>query len=285
VGRSVVGAPVAPERTFVRSLERGLEVILAFDGDHPQRTLSDVARTTGLPRATARRFLLTLTELGYVRLEGGVFSLRPRVLDLGQALLSSLRMTDVATDGLQALATCLGESASLAVLDGQEVVLVGQVQPARLPAPAYTVGARLPAHATAAGRVLLAGLSLVDQQQYFRSASFTAEPVHSRARVRAALADVVERGYAIVEQELEECIWSVSAPVHARDGTVTAAVSASSHAGRWSSDRIAGEVVPTTVETAAVISRALAQLDGRVLASRDVWPSRSRGHEPPAPET
>jgi IclR family pca regulon transcriptional regulator len=193
-------------------------------------------------------------------------------------------MTDVAKDGLQALATCLGESASLAVLDGQEVVLVGQVQPARLLAPAYTVGARLPAHATAAGRVLLAGLSLVDQQQYFRSASFTAEPVHSRARVCAALADVVERGYAIVEQELEECIWSVSAPVYARDGTVTAAVGASLHAGRWSSDRIAGEwsQPPWRLRPS---SRALLPSSTGVQASRDVWPSRSRGHEPPAPET
>ena len=140
----------------VRSLERGLAVLRAFDGDAPVQTLSDVARRAELTRAAARRFLLTLAELGYVRVDGRLFSLTPKVLELGYAYLSALSLPEVAGPHLEALSARVHESASMSVLDGADVVYVARVATSRLMTAAITIGTRLPAYATAMGRVLLA---------------------------------------------------------------------------------------------------------------------------------
>src|SRR5690242_2893586 len=144
---------------FVQSLERGLAVIRAFDADHPQLTLSEVARATGLTRAAARRFLLTLVELGYVRTDGRLFALRPRVLELGYAYLSSLTLPEVAEPHLEQLVATVRESSSVSVLDRDEVVYVARVATKRIMRVAISVGTRFPAYATSMGRVLLAGQS------------------------------------------------------------------------------------------------------------------------------
>ena len=133
---------------FVQSLERGLAVIRAFDADHPQLTLSEVARATGLTRAAARRFLLTLVELGYVRTDGRLFALRPRVLELGYAYLSSLSLPEVALPHLEALVAEVHESSSLSVLDGEDVVYVARVPTKRIMTVAISVGTHFPAYAT-----------------------------------------------------------------------------------------------------------------------------------------
>src|SRR4051794_33761327 len=143
---------------FVQSLERGLAVIRAFDADRPELTLSDVARATGLPRAAARRFLLTLAELGYVRGDGGRFSLRPRVLELGYAYLSGLGLPEVAQPHMEALVARVNESCSMSGLDDTDVVYVVRVPTRRIMAITLAVGTRLPAYATSMGRVLLAAL-------------------------------------------------------------------------------------------------------------------------------
>src|SRR3954464_6219923 len=142
----------------VQSLERGLSVIRAFDAEHRELGLSEVARATGLTRAAARRFLLTLVELGYMRLDAGRFSLRPRVLELGFAYLSSISLPDVAHPHMEALVATLNESSSISVLDDTDVVYVARVPPRRIMSITLAVGARLPAYATSMGRVLLAAL-------------------------------------------------------------------------------------------------------------------------------
>ena len=144
---------------FVQSLERGLSVIRAFDEDHRELTLSDVARATGLTRAAARRFLLTLVKLGYVHFDSGRFSLRPRVLELGFAYLSSLSLPEVAQPHLEALVAKVNESSSISVLDDMDVVYVVRVPTRRIMSITLAVGTRLPAYATSMGRVLLASLS------------------------------------------------------------------------------------------------------------------------------
>src|SRR4051794_23310019 len=144
---------------FVQSLERGLSVIRAFDEEHRELTLSDVARATGLTRAAARRFLLTLVKLGYVHLDNGRFSLRPRVLELGFAYLSSLSLPEVAQPHLEALVAKVNESSSISVLDDMDVVYVVRVPTRRIMSITLAVGTRLPAYATSMGRVLLASLS------------------------------------------------------------------------------------------------------------------------------
>src|SRR5262245_22869596 len=141
---------------FVQSLERGLAVIRAFDGTHHELTLSDVAAATGVTRAAARRFLLTLTELGYVRSDGRYFSLSPRVLELGYAYLSSLSLPEVAEPHLEALVVEVNESSSVSVLDGSDVVYVARVPSSRIMTVAISVGTRFPSYATSMGRVLRA---------------------------------------------------------------------------------------------------------------------------------
>src|SRR5918911_2427201 len=149
----------APPRdsAFVQSLERGLAVIRALSDPEPQ-TLSDVARATGLSRAAARRFLLTLERLGYVRQRDARFALTPRVLELGYAYLSSFTLPEVAQPHLERLVEQVHESSSVSVLDGADVVYVARVPTRQIMRVTINVGTRCPAYATSMGRVLLAGL-------------------------------------------------------------------------------------------------------------------------------
>src|SRR5919206_3164945 len=148
-----------PERAdTLQSLERGLAVLQVFSSEHPQLTLSDVARMAGTTRATARRILHTLASLGYVRVDGRSFSLTPRVLSLGWAYLSSLNLWDIAQPLMEDLVEETGESCSAATLDLPDIVYVARVPTRRIMSITLGVGTRLPAHATSMGRVLLAAM-------------------------------------------------------------------------------------------------------------------------------
>src|ERR671929_385857 len=164
---------------FVQSLERGLNVIRAFDASTPQLTLSEVARATGLTRAAARRFLLTLADLGYVRTDGRLFSLSPRVLELGYAYLSSLTLPEVAEPHLERLVAEVRESSSVSVLDGEDIVYVARVPTSRIMRVAISVGTRFPAYATSMGRVLLAGLTDDERARYLARADLAPLTPHT----------------------------------------------------------------------------------------------------------
>src|SRR3954470_7163384 len=201
---------------FVQSLERGLAVIRAFDAEHPELTLSEVARATGLTRAAARRFLLTLVDLGYVHTDGRRFALSPRVLDLGYAYLSGLGLPDIAEPHLERLAAEVRESSSVSVLDGDDIVYVARVPTSRIMRVAINVGTRFPAHATSMGRVQLAGLPEAGLDAYLARAEL--RPLTSRTltdpdALRAELARIRAQGWALVDQELEEGLRSVAAPI------------------------------------------------------------------------
>ena len=152
---------------FVQSLERGLAVIRSFSQERPALTLSEIADRTGLTRAAARRFLITLRDLGYVGSDGRLFSLRPRVLELGYSYLSSLPIWEVAKPHLERLADEVRETTSASVLDGTDIVFVARVETKRIMALTLGVGSRLPAWATAMGRVLLADLNAAQLDDYF----------------------------------------------------------------------------------------------------------------------
>src|SRR3954447_17264686 len=197
----------APPRdsAFVQSLERGLAVIRALSTNEPQ-TLSDVARTTGLSRAAARRFLLTLERLGYVAQEHGRFALTPQVLELGYAYLSSLTLPEVAQPHLVKLVERVHESSSVSVLDGGEVVYVARVPTRRIMTVSINVGTRFPAHATSMGRVLLAGLDGAARAAVLDAVAFeaiTPATVTAREALERELDRVAAQGYALVDQELE----------------------------------------------------------------------------------
>jgi IclR family transcriptional regulator, pca regulon regulatory protein len=251
--------------TFVQSLERGLAVIRALSGPEPQ-TLSEVARTTALSRAAARRFLLTLEALGYVHASNGRFALTPQVLNLGYAYLSGLQLPQVAEPHLQKLVERVHESSSVSVLDGDDVIYVARVPTRRIMTVAISVGTRFPAYATSMGRVLLAGLEPAALDAALTRTHFeplTPRTVTSAADLRAVLDGVRARGYALVDQELEAGLRSIAVPLHDRSGTVVAAMNLSVHASRATAADMRRDLLPPLRETAAAVERDLAMSSPR----------------------
>lgn len=218
---------------FVQSLARGLAVIRAFDADHPELTLSEVARRAELPRAAARRFLRTLDQLGYLRSDGKSFRLTPRVLELGFSYLSALSLPEIAQPHLERLSHELDESVSAAVLDGDDIVYVARVATRRIMSVGITIGTRFSARQTSMGRVLLAAAD----------ASYAPE-------VRAA-------GWALVDQELEPGLRAVAAPVRDRTGEVVAAVNVSTSTARTSLEQLHEVYVPALLRATAAIEHEL----------------------------
>jgi IclR family pca regulon transcriptional regulator len=245
---------------YVQSLERGLSVITAFGPDAPQMTLSDVARATSLTRAAARRFLLTLVDLGYVRTDGKLFELTPRVLDLGYAYLSSISLPGIAEPHLEQLVAETHESSSMSVLDGRDIVYVARVPTSRIMTVAINVGTRFPAYATSMGRVLLAGLPEDKLDEYLtqvRLDQLTERTVSSAEGLRTVLDEVRRQGYALVDQELEAGLRSLAAPVHDKRGRVIAAVNVSSHVSRLTREKATRQFLPLLLDTARRIEQDL----------------------------
>ncbi|HEY1281154.1 MAG TPA: IclR family transcriptional regulator C-terminal domain-containing protein [Acidimicrobiales bacterium] len=253
---------------FVQSLERGLAVIRAFGPETPQLTLSEVARSTGLTRAAARRFLLTLAELGYVRVDGRVFSLRPRILELGFAYLSGLSLPETAQPHMEELVAKVHESCSVSVLDGEDVVYVARVPTRRIMSVTIAVGTHFPAYATSMGRVLLAGLPPAALERYLTAVELeplTRRTLTSRDQLAALLQTVRSQGYAMVDQELEDGLRSIAMPIHDGNDDVIAAINLSSHASRATLDMMRREYLPLLRGTVEQI-----EVDLRVTSHRVV---------------
>jgi IclR family transcriptional regulator, pca regulon regulatory protein len=249
------------ERYFVQSLDRGLAVIRALGDARRGETLAEVARATGLTRAAARRFLLTLVDLGYARMDGRLFSLTPQALELGYAYLSSLGLPDIAAPHLQRVVAEVHESSSLGVLDGDEIVYIARaVTTERIMSAAVTVGTRLPAHVTSMGRVLLAALEPDQLEEALRNvklASVTDKTIVDPVALREELARVREQGYAIDDEELEQGLRSIAVPIHAPDGAIVAAMNISTHSSHSSVDQIRATVLPRLLAAAQAIGREL----------------------------
>jgi IclR family transcriptional regulator, pca regulon regulatory protein len=247
-------------RDHLQTLERGLAVISAYAGRGPLLGLGEVAELTGLSRPIVRRILLTLERLGYARASDGRFALTPKVLALGYAYLSSVRLTDVARPLMEELTDRLGIGTSLASLDGRDVVYVDRVQRGRVTSVNLAVGTRLPAHATAMGHVLLAFTSPAEAEVVLAAASLpglTDRTITDPAELRDRLAIVRDRGWDAVDQELEIGRRSAAAPVFDSDRRAIAALALSCGTLDWSMDRLVDELVPVLVDTARAISEAL----------------------------
>ncbi|MDO9378340.1 MAG: IclR family transcriptional regulator C-terminal domain-containing protein [Nocardioidaceae bacterium] len=247
---------------FVQSLARGLSVLTAFGEGAEHLTLSEVAARTDLTRAAARRFLLTLVDLGYVTSDGKRFTLRPRVLDLGYAYLSGLGLPAVAQPHLERLVAQVRESSSMAVLDGHDVVYVARVPTARIMSVTIDVGTRLPAHATSLGRVLLAGLGPDALERWIDGATlarFTDRTLTDPAALRADLDRARTRGHAIADSELEDGLRSVAVPVRDRHGVVAAALNVSTQASRVPLEDLRGVVLPALAAAARAVEDDLSR--------------------------
>jgi len=247
-------------RHFVQSLERGLAVIRTFDAQNPELTLAEIARRTGLTRAASRRFVLTLEDLGYVTSDGRRFRLAPRVLELGYAYLSSQSLPELALPHLERLVSEAQESSELSILDGDEIVYILRVPGPSIMTVAINVGARMPAFATSMGRVLLAGLSDDEIDDYLEHAhlrSFLPSTITNAAELHKELMRARANGYSIIDQELEEGLRAVAVPVHDRTGKVIAAVNLSTHAARRSLNCLRLDLLPPLQAAARSIESEL----------------------------
>lgn len=223
------------DRDYVASLEKGLAIIEAFEAGRPRLTLTDVAKLTGTTRAAARRYLRTLTRLGYADFDGRFFSLTPRILRLGYAYLSSAPLPARLLPFLETISQETGESSSAAMLDGDEIVYIARSATRRILSIGLGVGSRLPAYCTSLGRAILAHSppdeieAWLDRVRLDPRTPFT---ITDKARLLAELGTVREQGYAIVNEELELGLRSIAVPIRREDGTVRLAVNVGTQAAR-----------------------------------------------------
>ena len=213
---------------FMTSLARGLTVIQAFSPQSLHLSISQLSKRTGLPRASVRRCLHTLSKLGFAGSDDGrTFYLLSRVLPLGHSYLSSLPLSTVAQPVLERLSHILHESSSIAILDGIEIVYVARANVTRIVAIDLGVGTRLPAFCTSIGRVLLANLPAEEMEALLPRIEFSRYTDHTLTSVeqlRRALLSVRRDGYAIVDEELEVGLRSMAVPVQNSTGRVVAAI-------------------------------------------------------------
>jgi IclR family pca regulon transcriptional regulator len=264
----VAGRGSGPD--FVESLARGLDVLRAFDPHHREMSLADVASSTGLARPTARRLLLTLEELGYVRSVDGAFSLTPRVITLGTAYVASLGLWDVARPHLEALVGQTGESSSMAQLDGSDIIYVGRVSVPKIIALRVEIGTLFPAPVTSQGKVLLAALPPSDLDRVLAIPSRSGLLVARRSSsaefvegLKQELVSVRARGWALADEELAPGVRSIAVPVRDGTGTVRAAMNVTVHAAETTTEHLLDAHLPRLLRAAGDVSADWAMWQSR----------------------
>ncbi|MBK0329602.1 IclR family transcriptional regulator [Rhodobacteraceae bacterium F11138] len=212
---------------YVASLAKGLQVIECFGAETPRLTITDVAKRTGLDRATARRCLLTLCQLGYAEFDGKFFTPTPRVLRLGMGSLASLPLPQMVQPWLDQLSDQIGESASVSILDETEIVYLARAAQRRVMSIGLMPGSRLPAHCTSMGRVLLAALPEAEARILIDRADLSPRTAHSLTdpeEIMKRIAEVQHDGYCVIDQEVEVGLRSIAVPLMNVHGRVVAAL-------------------------------------------------------------
>ncbi len=246
---------------FVRAFARGLSVIEAMGHGATHQSVADIASAAMLPRSVVRRFVMTLSRLGFAKSDGKCYWLTPRVLKLGLSYLYALPFWRQAQLALEDLRAEVEQSCSMAVLDGTELVYVVRVPSRRILSMNLSIGSRLPAHVISLGRVLLAGLTDIELEQYLKDAElkrFTPHTETSPARLRGAIAQVRANGYAWIDAEFDESICGIAVPVRDSEGHVVAALNVSLMAGEWNEKKAKARFL-------APLRRAAAQIRSSML--------------------
>lgn len=251
----------APGDGYVQSFARGLAVIRSFSAEAPSQTMTEVAQRTGLTRAGARRILHTLHALGYVEIDGRQFRLTAKVLDLGFAYLSSLPLWSLAEPFMEALVRDVHESSSAAVLNGNEIVYVLRVPTEKIMSINLGVGSRLPAYCSSMGRVLLAALDDEGLEQQLAGTEFVARTPRTLtdpALLREEILRVRRQGWALIDEELEQGLISLAAPITTRKGKVIAAINIGMHSSRMNAAQAQRDILPKLLATARQITERIA---------------------------
>jgi IclR family transcriptional regulator, pca regulon regulatory protein len=248
------------QRDLVAGLEKGLAVIEAFDQERPRLSITEVAERTGLTRAAARRYLITLTYLGYLRQDRKQFALTPKVLRLGQSYLHSSRLPRVIQPQLQRLANAFRESAAAGVRDGDEVIAVAAASSGTVVSATLQPGIRLPAYCTSNGRVLLAACPDAELDVWLARqtlAALTPYTITHRERLRLEVLKARANGYAAVDQELELGLRTIAVPLMNFRGETVAAMNVSAHASRMRMDQLVEQCLPALLHAQAELRTLL----------------------------
>ncbi|HEY1092050.1 MAG TPA: IclR family transcriptional regulator C-terminal domain-containing protein [Burkholderiaceae bacterium] len=235
------------KRDLVAGLEKGLAVIEAFDQERPRLTISEVAAVTGLTRAAARRYLLTLSHLGFVTQDRKMFALTPKVLRLSQSYIHSARLPRIVEPELQKLAFQIKEASAAGVLDQQDVICIAATSGGRAVSPTPQAGTRVPAHATGVGRVLLSALSEASLDAWIGAhslPSYTPNTITQPERLRAEINRARQQGYIVVDQELEIGLRTLAVPLKNYRGDIVAAANITTHASRMSCEQLVEHCLP-----------------------------------------
>ena len=254
-------APAGPhKRDLIAGLEKGLAVIEAFDQDRPRLTLSEVATRCNLTRAAARRYLITLEHLGYVSSDRKMYSLSPKVLRLGQSYMHSARLPRIVQPELQKLAFALKEASSAGVLDGNDVICIAATDAGRLVSLTLQPGTRVPAYCTANGRVLLSARPQADVDAWVAQQTLeplTTHTLTSPEKLRDVIARVRLQGYAIVDQEFELGLRTISVALKNYRGEVLAALNVSAQTSRMSVAQLVETCLPALLNAQAGLRSTL----------------------------
>jgi IclR family transcriptional regulator, pca regulon regulatory protein len=255
---SMPGSPL--KRDLVAGLEKGLAVIEAFDQERPRLTISQVAERTGLTRAAARRYLITLAHLGFVTQDRKMFALTPRVLRLAQSYMHSARLPRVVQPEVHKLSHALKEASAAGVLDGADVLSIAATSAGRVISTTLQAGARVPAYCTSTGRVLLAALPPAECDGWVAShrlQPLTPLTIVQPERLRTELARVRSQGWATVDQEFELGLRTVAVPLRNYRGDTVAALNVSVHASRMTMEQLVQTGLPPLLHAQAQLRQLL----------------------------
>ena len=247
-------------KDLVGSLIHGLGVIMAFDAEDPEMTLSQVAEKTGMNRAGARRYLLTLAHLGFIHQDDRIFRLTPKVMGLGYSYLSTVPISSIAQPYLDTIRDITGEAVAVGIIDGEDVVHIAKANSKRLMAPTLTIGKRFPVIYASAGRAMLALKPDAERDAILDKADFTPltdKSITSREELDKELAKIRRQGYALVEQEIELGARSLAVPVYNQAGEVVAGINTLTNAAIVSKKQLVDECLPVMWDAAQEIKRAL----------------------------
>lgn len=248
------------ETDFMNGFAKGLSVIEAFDATNARLSITDISKITGLERATARRCLLTLAELGYADYDGKFFTLSPRILRLGHSYLTSTPLPRLMQPFLDQLSEKTGESASASVLDGNEIVYIARASHKRVMSINLNPGSRLPAYCSSMGRVLLAAMAQDEARRILENSNRKANTLKTKTTLAALMDElqrVREQGYAVIDQELEIGLCSIAIPVRNMRGATIAAINIGAQAARVSIDEMIERYLPVMQSTRDTITSLL----------------------------
>ena len=247
-------------RDFVTSLAKGLSILSAFDLQRPRMTLSEVAAAVGMTRATARRYLLTLTSLGYVAVEERSFHLTPRVLNLGYAYIASVPILDIVTPVLEDLAAITGLVTGFSIVSNDELVTLAHGSVSRFVATGMTIGTTRPAYSTSSGRAILACWDDADVDAYLKRTTLqkhTSFTITDRSLLRKEIATARQRGYAVVDQEADVGIRGIAAPVFDSADNVLGAIVCVANPAVTSIEELETRIAPMLQEAVLTVRQSL----------------------------